>query len=359
MVFLQMHGIVVSHDAVGNDIEIICEILKKQGIDCKVYTNLAYSKSVEYASLEETKEILSNPENVVIYHHSVLWKEGFKLLKEAKCKVVIRYHNVTPPEFFRNILPEAKWQCWAGRRQTDALQKKLPNAIFLADSKYNASELKYVSPEKVTVIAPFHMTEKWGDRPVDDELAAKIKSEAEFNLLFVGRVAPNKGHLDMLDVVKTYIHHYDNNIRLRIIGKMGSVPLYDRMIQRRIHNYGLDNNVEFIGEINDTTLATYYRKSDAMLCMSHHEGFCVPIIEAQYFELPIVALKSSAVTETMGENQMLYDMDLERFAAALHLLKENKEAAKQMADIGKANFNNRFAREVMEKQFVDFIEKLI
>lgn len=359
MNYLIMHASVVPHDAVGNDIEIMYETIRAQGWSCEVYTELAASKKVEYIDRETALERICDHSTVVIYHHSVYWKSGFELLEKADCPVVIRYHNVTPPEFFHKLFPEAEWQCRFGRRQTIDLMKRFPQAYYLADSEYNASELSRIEKSQITVIAPFHRTEEWGEHESDEELAKTIHEKCSFNLLFVGRTAPNKGHLAMLDVLRLYREYYDDDIHLRIIGKMGATPRYDKMILRKIHAYGLDDMVEFVGEINDSVLATYYRESDAMLCLSDHEGFCVPVIEAQYFGLPVVALQAGAVPETLGEDQLVFERDYAKIVAALRVLKEKPEAAKKISEIGKENFKNRFNRGIMEEQFHSFLTKIM
>lgn len=358
MKYLIMHASVVPHDAVGNDIEIMYEIIRKMGDECKVYTELQASKNVEYASLEEAGRLLTNPEATVIYHHSVYWKQGYELLKDANCRVVVRYHNVTPPTFFHHLFPEAERQCSMGRKQTIKLQKTLRNAYFLADSEYNASELHMVRKDHVVVIPPFHRTEEWGRSEIQTELSEQIKKDGSFNLLFVGRTAPNKGHLAMLDVIKTYRHFYDDDIHLRIIGKMGATPRYDRMVLRKIHEYELTDQVEFIGEINDNILATYYKESDVMLCLSEHEGFCVPLIEAQYFGLPVVALSGTAVPETLGEGQLVLERDYVKFAAALRIIHDSREVKENLARTGKRNFDTRFSRTVMEQNFIEFLRMI-
>ena len=358
MTYLIMHAIVVPHDAVGNDIEIMYEIIRAQGNQCEVYTELAASKKVTYIDEATALSRMQDKSTIVIYHHSVYWKKGFNLIKQAVCPVIIRYHNVTPPAFFHNLFPEAEWQCRFGQRQTKKLQKKFADSFFLSASEYDASDFHKIDAEHNCVLYPFHRTEEWGEIESDEELKGRIHAENSFNLLFVGRTAPNKGHLAMLDVLKLYKEFYDDDIRLRIIGKMGATPLYDKMILRKIHAYGLDDNVEFVGEINDSVLATYYRESDVMLCMSEHEGFCVPILEAQYFGLPIVALDAAAVAQTMGENQLAMEKDPVRFAAALHRLKEDVATRELLIDAGKKNFDKRYTRKKMEEEFLAFLDKV-
>ena len=56
-----------------------------------------------------------------------------------------------------------------------------------------------------------------------------------------------------------------------------------------------------IGEASAADLATRYASSAAFVCTSDHEGFCVPVVEAMAFGLPVVALGTTAVPETVGD----------------------------------------------------------
>jgi len=54
--------------------------------------------------------------------------------------------------------------------------------------------------------------------------------------------------------------------------------------------------------------------------MSEHEGFCVPLIEAMYFGIPVLAFDSSAVTETVGNAGIIFKQ--KHFPSAAHLMNE-------------------------------------
>ena len=59
-------------------------------------------------------------------------------------------------------------------------------------------------------------------------------------------------------------------------------------------------NVIFTGSVSQEALAAYYQNADLFMIMSEHEGFCVPILEAFYSGVPVIAFDSSAIRETMG-----------------------------------------------------------
>jgi glycosyltransferase involved in cell wall biosynthesis len=73
----------------------------------------------------------------------------------------------------------------------------------------------------------------------------------------------------------------------------------------------------FTGAVPDEDLAAYYRKADAYVSLSEHEGFCVPLVEAMAADVPVLAYAAGAVPETLGGAGVLFrPKDLE-FAAEM------------------------------------------
>ncbi|MBQ8509591.1 MAG: glycosyltransferase [Clostridia bacterium] len=352
-----MHETVTNHDAIGNDIELMYGILRER-CDCKVFALNQFNRNVAYIDKDEMERIVDDPKLVVIYHHSVNWEYGFKLLRQIRGKIIIRYHNITPPFFFQAYNDWHYSQCAKGRDLTETMQRALPGAYWLCDSEYNASDLTETSPGRIGICPPFNKIEEWSRTRPDESVLKQLLESRTVNLLFVGRVAPNKGHLMMLDIVRTYCACYDANIKLRIIGKFDeSIQKYNDLIASTIEAYGIQDNIEFVGEINDSTLMAYNLGSDVMLCCSEHEGFCVPIIEAQYFGLPIVALDSTAVPETMGPGQLCLDGDARLFAAAIRRVVENEEYKSFLWCAGRENYRTRFSYEKVRGIFLKEYEK--
>ena len=98
---------------------------------------------------------------------------------------------------------------------------------------------------------------------------------------------------------------------------------------------------------------------DIFACASEHEGFCVPIVEAQYFMLPIIAVKGTAIQETLGKEQLVLERDAKRMAAAIKILRDNKEYRQYIKSIGKINFETRFSKTQIEKRFKDVLNNKI
>src|SRR5262249_7743849 len=59
------------------------------------------------------------------------------------------------------------------------------------------------------------------------------------------------------------------------------------------------DRVELKGKLLHRDLLTTYRESGLFVCLSEHEGFGVPLIEAMAAALPVMALARAAVPETL------------------------------------------------------------
>lgn len=353
---LIMHQTITNHDAIGNDIECMYNILQENWY-CKCFAENRLNFAVSYADKEKAAEIINDKDGVVIYHHSVNWSLGEEMIEGCKATLIFRYHNITPPEFFEPYNADYTFSCTEGRKMTDRLIETFPDALWLADSAYNTTDLTNVPKEKISVCPPFHKIEEWIKINPDEEVLKKLLYNKKHNVLFVGRVAPNKGHLFSMDVLHAYCRNFGDDIKFYVIGKFDEgLASYNQLVKDKIRHYRLEDKIEFVGEINDATLMAYYLGCEVFLCTSEHEGFCVPIIEAQKFELPIVARDSSAISETIGSNQLVLKDDPKEYAAAIKLIVQNKEVRSFLREKGKYNFEKRFTREEITATFKKFID---
>lgn len=350
--FLIMHQTVTSHDAIGNDIERMYEILKEK-YPCKIYAQNKFNTRVEYLPDEELDAWLEDKNTILIYHHSVYWEFGEDSLHKCKGKIIFRYHNITPPEFFEPYNDFHYQQCSLGREQTTRLAKDFLDAYWMSDSEYNTLDVTdFVSKDRIGICAPFNKIEQWAEKTPDEQILKELLVGDTLNVLFVGRIAPNKGYKSLIRILHYYCANFDCNVKLRMVGKFDEgIAKFNEELRTLIAQCGLKNNVEFIGEINDATLMSYYLGSDVFLCTSEHEGFCVPIIEAQFFQLPIITTDSTAIPETIGSNQLVLKDNEKNFAAALRVLKENEEYRRFLRTEGRKNFDQRFCNQKIADTF--------
>src|SRR6185369_11837341 len=76
-------------------------------------------------------------------------------------------------------------------------------------------------------------------------------------------------------------------------------------------------HLHFLGHVSDEELVAFYDVADLFLCASEHEGFCVPLVEAFYKQVPVLAYAATAVPDTMDGAGVLYDDKDPRSVAAL------------------------------------------
>lgn len=409
MKVLLMHQTVAAHDAIGNDIAYMVRLfegraefrpstigISRQELEEKesvigerdqvfVYCEFRKKEGYEYVNRAEALDILKEPENLVIYHHSGYWEDGEKLLREARGEIcddgldgeanetdkrgerpslpahlVIRYHNVTPPEYFTNYSAYYYRNCTKGRSQTEVLQEAFPEAWWLCDSAYNGAELRKVPEDRKIIIHPFHNLTAWEYILEDNKVQEELRREQAVKILFTGRVVPNKGHLSLIAMLEDFKVNYGDRMVLYIIGKFdGSVDFYKEEIKRRILKAGLEERVHFIGEVKDEALLAYYKNCDYYVSFSDHEGFGVPFIEAQYLGLPIIAKDAAAAGEVLGDGALLFENEITHYSAAIAYLEEHPQVCQELVQAGRENCLHRYDNEKAAKELLDWIEEKV
>lgn len=347
-----MQQTIAANDAISKDVTGMLSALEDRA-ECRVYCDYSFLPGVHSISKNEYEDTVSDSANLLIYHHSFYWKAGDDLLKRAKCRIAFKYHNVTPPEYFRNYNEKYHRFCSLGMDQTDRFLKGYPEAFWIGDSEFNISGL---SGARTEVCPPFNGLNELGSVVPDDRLLERLKKDKRIKLLFVGRYAPNKGHKFLIDVVKNYISKYGDNICLYMVGKKDRhLELYLKELDFLVKSQRLSGNIKMIGDINSARLVSYYRGCDFFICASSHEGFCMPVIEAQYFGLPVIVRRSSALPDTAGADQVLLSDDSAEYAAAVKLLSDKPDLRNYLVDNGFKNFMIRFDNTTIKARFLDII----
>ena len=208
---------------------------------------------------------------------------------------------------------------------------------------------------KMEIVPPFHKLDAFKDAEIDTALANELQ-DGNVNILSVGRLVPNKGHKHLIRVIAKYVEMYDANIRLNLVGGIDpELNAYADELGALIEVNGLQENVRITGPVSFDALHTYYQYSHLFLLMSSHEGFCLPVIEAQFHMLPIIALNRCAVSETMGPNQLMFEkLNYQTFAAAIHVLFNNLEYRCYLSSEGQKNIQ-RFVNKTIEKAFFNVL----
>ena len=127
------------------------------------------------------------------------------------------------------------------------------------------------------------------------------------NILFVGRVIPNKKIDDLIRFFHAYHTVFNPRSRLLIVGAAERVRALPGVAASAGGDASAPSHVHFIGHVSDEELVAFYDVADLFLCASEHEGFCVPLVEAFYKQVPVLAYAATAVPATMDGAGVLFD----------------------------------------------------
>jgi len=300
-------------DAIGGEIFTVRDALRDAGYESDVFVELVDARMAsEVRPYLEYREV-SSPHNVVLLHFS-LGSKVSALVREIDDKLVLIYHNITPAEWFAPYALGIARECQRGRVELATLAERA--TLALGDSEYNRRELEELGFADTGVL-PLIIDLSRLDGPADPMVSERF-ADGRTNLLFVGRCVPNKRIEDLLRTFAYYRRFIDHRARLIIVGEYRSFVLYFDALQALAGELGLDE-VYFTGHVSQAELNAYYRVADCFVCTSEHEGFCVPIFEAMYRDLPVVAYSAAAIPYSTGRGVLLTDdKDPAMLAEAVH-----------------------------------------
>ena len=347
-------------DAVSNDVVGMCEAFQRRGFEARMYAGGWDFTETKVYDVSEIYEFLTDPSDLLIYHYSIGWGPGLELLRRLKCRTAIKYHNVTPPEFFTGISQWHEEKCREGRLEIEEIALAGCD-IYLADSAYNLEDLllEGVAEERCFVVAPFHHIERLHETEPDLEVIDKYR-DGQTNILMVGRVAPNKGHSDLIKAFAAYHHDYNRDSRLLIVGK--EAPAFETYSKglRTLITYALSEGaVSFMGEVSDSALKAYYLLSSVFAIASEHEGFCVPVVEAMSMKVPVVAYASAAIPAIVdGAGFALRERRPFLMAEAIDRLVRDEALSFDLGLRGWQRYEQDFTNEKIEAELFRALSKL-
>jgi glycosyltransferase involved in cell wall biosynthesis len=288
-------------DAIGHEVLGIQRVLQRAGYDSEIFVETADPRlehlTVDYRDLVRAV----SPADLLIHHFSI----GSRASRTAYAlpgRMALVYHNITPPEYFIGVHKDLVKLCFRGRRELTAYTGRCE--LALGDSEYNRQELEALGFRSTGVLPVVPGFEHLDGTP--DHILAAGFDDGWTNVVFVGRVIPNKKFEDVIGAFHAYRTRHNPRSRLLLIGSYSGFERYLAMLQALVARLGTPD-VHFLGHVSNEELTALYDVADLFLCASEHEGFCVPIIEAFYKRVPVLAYAATAVPATMDGGGVLYD----------------------------------------------------
>ena len=310
-------------DAISNHALAIRDHCRSLG-----YKSDIFASHIDARVAKEGEELKAGciSRNAGLFYHLSIGSELSEYAEQHPGPKCLIYHNITPAEFFEPYRPEFAELLKSGRAELGELSHHFRLAV--GDSAYNTSELEDCGFSEPTVLPIIVDPARW-NIPADSDLMSQLQ-DGRANLLFVGRIAPNKKQDELLKAFADYLL-IDQDSRLILVGQAETADPYYAFLLETVQKLGLSNNVVVAGSVTDNQLLAYYRTAHLYWSMSEHEGFGAPIVEAMWFDIPVLAYKSTAVPETLGKAAIMFTHrnDLPSVAAlARHLVRDSSVRAK-------------------------------
>lgn len=288
-------------DAIGHEVLGIQRVLRSAGYTSEIFVETADPR-LEHLTIDYREMVGAVSADDILIHHFSIGSRASRTAYALPGRMVLVYHNITPPEYFIGVHKDLVKLCFRGRRELTAYIER--SVLALGDSEYNRQELEslgFAATGVLPVVPDFaHL-----DQPPDRALAADF-DDGFVNVMFVGRVIPNKKFEDIIRTFHAYRTRHNPRSRLLLVGSHSGFEKYLAMLQALIAQLGTPD-VHFLGHVSNEELSALYDVADLFLCASEHEGFCVPLIEAFYKRVPVVAYAATAVPATMDGGGVLYD----------------------------------------------------
>ena len=346
-------------DAIGTHTMRLRRLLRDAGFASDIYALDTHDDARDegYDASAFRSRVPADRDAWILYHFSI----GSRLLDQVRAldvPLALDYHNITDAKYFWRWEPRAAARMLEGRRQ---LADIAPDVRFaLADSEFNERELVDLGCPR-TAVAPILLDFADYDSAPDASLLARRRAARQSggtDWLAVGRIAPNKCQHDIVLAFAVYRKVHDPLARLTLIGGQ-SAGEYWRALHRLVADLGIADAVTFTDIVSHAELLACYRTTDALLCLSEHEGFNVPVLEAMHFGIPVVGFAATALPGTVGDaGLLLTDKEPLVVASAVERLRSDSSLRTRLIDAGRKRVEH-FSIARTGPQWIDTLTTLM
>jgi glycosyltransferase involved in cell wall biosynthesis len=311
---VQVHQVLATlayGDAIGNEVLGIRDVLTRAGYASRIYVQTADARLED--DTEDYRDLITNAHrDDILIHHFSIGSRASRIAFALPGRMILVYHNITPPSYFIGVNKTLVKLCFAGRRELHAYVNRC--ALALGDSEYNRRELEEMGFPRTDVLPVVPSFRHLDGEP--DPLLSDGFNDDWTNILFVGRIIPNKRIEDLIRFFYAYRTRYNPRSRLILVGSHSGFADYVASLHMLMASQGVPD-VHLVGHVSNEELTALYGVADVFLSASEHEGFCVPLLEAFYKQIPVVAYAATAVPDTMDGGGVLYEHKDPRHVASL------------------------------------------
>ena len=267
------------------------------------------------------------------------------LLREKDIPLVSEIHHIEGYPI-ASTTREKLWR-WSARQYIPFIAKQ--GAYFRVVNQYVAEQLIQfgADAEKIRTLYSVYL---------DLDLYRPQAIEKEYDVLFVARLAPNKGIMMLLDAIRQ-VKQTHPDIRLAIRGE----GILKGQIEQYNLTHSLQKNVLFLPRVGDSSqMPELYNKTKILVCSSTVEGNPRVTIEAMACATPVVSTRVGIMPEVIqhGENGLLVDWNAGEMADAILQLLDDSVFYLKVAQAGQASVQ-RFEAEKIIQGYAESYREII
>ncbi|MCZ4244544.1 glycosyltransferase family 4 protein [Pedobacter punctiformis] len=288
-------------------------------------------------------------DEVKIYHG--LSHEIPFAIQHTRIKSVVTIHDLIFlrfPRYFKYIdrklyLLKSRYAC------------KHANKIIAISEKTKADIVEFykIDPDKIQVI--YQSCDDSFKMPFNKETLSRIRATyklPEKYILNVGTIEERKN----LKLIVQALKEVNEAYKLVVIGKQTK---YFKTVEKEIEKLGLKNRILFLKNIPFSDLPGIYQMASVFAYPSFYEGFGIPIIEALYSNVPVVAATGSCLEEAGGPDSLYVSpTDSTGLAAAINQILSSEQQQARMKKKG-LEFVQKFNNPLVTQQLMDSYKALL
>jgi len=342
-------------DAISNESMVMRDMFRSWGFESDIFCE---ARRILPEFRREAHDLVEcrarcRPDDIALLHLSI-GSPANDVFAGLSCRKAILFHNVTPPHFFARVNRQIARSLETGMKQVGALAGKAE--VTMADSMFNAGELSRMGYKNVRVLPIILDAAKQRMQP--DRKTLRQFDDGLFNILFVGRCVPNKKIEDLLCAFRYFQKNVEPQSRLILVGSHAGSERYYHVLRVLERDLEL-RNVHFAGAVSQASLNACFESADLFLCMSEHEGFCIPLIESISHDVPVLAYSAAAVPETLdGAGVLFSEKNYGMIAEMMGRLVRDQTLRGAVVDQQRARLARYLARD-MEAELRDCLLPLL
>ena len=331
-------------DAISLEAVAIREACRTLGLESEIYVPVEHTAPSCRHLVRPLEDYTPSPSALLVYHFSIQ-TPATEVFRRAVQRKVVVYHNITPASFFRAFDDAVANQLDGARREL-AEVAGLADAVW-ADSAFNAAEISALGIRNVKVL-PLLFSASAFDVPPDPVVRRGMSGPSK-KVLFVGRMAPNKCVEELIEAFAWYHKGIERQSELILVGSERSCPRYFAMLRMFAAELDL-MSVSFVRYASPAGLVAYYEGANLFMTTSRHEGYCLPVVEAMFKGVPVLARQTGGVPEAMdGAGVMFDEASPQELAGLMHRMMSDPALRGEVLASQQARIQRLRARPVREE----------